>query len=88
MAYGTIYALGLDIFGPLFAHLCGSFEANNIAVRDGKNIGRQLNFSAALKNVFNGVYGPEIRRLRAYIFNSAEQSAAAYSRMSRKQGFA
>lgn len=36
MAYGTIYALWLDIFGPLFAHLCGSFEANNIAVRDGK----------------------------------------------------
>ena len=88
MAYGTIYALGFDIFGPLFAQLRGSFEANNIAVRDGKNIGRQLNFPAALENVFNGVYSPEIRRLRAYIFNSAEQSAAAYRRMSRKQGFA
>ena len=88
MAYGTVYALGFDIFGPLFAHLCGSFEANNIAVRDGKNIGRQLNFSAALENIFNGVYSPEIRRLLAYIFNSAEQSAAAYRRMSRKQGFA
>lgn len=88
MAYRAVYALGLDIFGPLFAHLCGSFEANNIVVRDGKNIWRQLNFSAALKNIFNGVYSPEIRRLRAYIFNSAEQSAAAYSRMSRKQSFA
>ena len=32
MAYGTIYALGFDIFGPLFAHLRGSFKANNIAV--------------------------------------------------------
>ena len=88
MAYGTIYALGFDIFGPLFPRLRGSFEANNIAVRDGKNIGRQLNFPAALESVFNCIYSPEIRRLRAYIFNSAEQSAAAYRRMSRKQGFA
>lgn len=32
MAYGTIYALGFNIFGPLFAQLRGSFKANNIAV--------------------------------------------------------